>query len=280
MRGCTTCSGLWRVSCLLLAVWRRVTRRERWAGESVAVGAIALIGLALDASFLRNPLETRLADATVPACLLGAWLLGLAWTMKGRLAIVIPVRLARERPARGDHGRHLARRRRARQAGRGRCLRRRPRTSAAAHGGRCRRAHAVPKWTRASCRAASPPGSLPFFRYLNRCTATTDRLLVSGPYPDVFVLARRGFAGGHIAFMEGLLSLRRRSAADAGANEARVRSLRGAAARRSGCVRPELSAHPGAPDRCVRRAGRHPGGRIEGRSHPRRTGPAAHGDRR
>jgi hypothetical protein len=45
-------------------------------------------------------------------------------------------------------------------------------------------------------------GLVPFFRYVNRCTALTDRLLVSGPYPDVFVLARRGFAGGHIAFMQ------------------------------------------------------------------------------
>ena len=81
-------------SVVVLALWRRITRRERWAGESVAVGAIALIALALDASFLRNPLETRLADAMVPGCLLGAWLLGLVWMMKGRLAFVIPVRLA------------------------------------------------------------------------------------------------------------------------------------------------------------------------------------------
>jgi hypothetical protein len=45
-------------------------------------------------------------------------------------------------------------------------------------------------------------GLVPFFHYLQRCTAPTDRLLVSGPYPDVFVLGRRGFAGGHIAFQE------------------------------------------------------------------------------
>ena len=68
--------------CVLLALWRRVTRRERWSGESVAIGAIAVMAVALDATFLRNPLATRLADATVPAALLGAWLLGLAWSMK------------------------------------------------------------------------------------------------------------------------------------------------------------------------------------------------------
>jgi hypothetical protein len=46
-------------------------------------------------------------------------------------------------------------------------------------------------------------GLVPFLRYVNRCTDATDRLLVSGPYPDVFVLGRRGFAGGHFAFLEG-----------------------------------------------------------------------------
>jgi hypothetical protein len=46
-------------------------------------------------------------------------------------------------------------------------------------------------------------GLVPFLRYVDRCTAPMDRLLVSGPYPDVFVLARRGFAGGRIGFMEG-----------------------------------------------------------------------------
>jgi hypothetical protein len=46
-------------------------------------------------------------------------------------------------------------------------------------------------------------GLVPFLRYVDRCTAPTDRLLVSGPYPDVFVLARRGFAGGRIGFQQG-----------------------------------------------------------------------------
>jgi hypothetical protein len=44
---------------------------------------------------------------------------------------------------------------------------------------------------------------VPFYLYLERCSAPTDRILVSGSYPDVFVLARRGFAAGHIAFRLG-----------------------------------------------------------------------------
>ena len=188
--------------CLLLAVWRRITRREGWAGESVAVGAIALIGLALDASFLRNPLETRLADATVPACLLGAWLLGLAWTMKGRPPIVVPVRLAAivllavttvaiwrvgdvhdkldEVGVFEDDLEHLQ-----------------EHTAAVVH------ALSGPEMDARKLPSRVSAGLLSFFRYLDRCTATMDRLLVSGPYADVFVLARRGFAGGHIGFQEG-----------------------------------------------------------------------------
>ena len=190
------------VLCVMLAVWRRFTRGERWAGESVAVVAIAIIALSLDSTFLRNPLETRLADATVPACVLGAWLLGLVWTMKGRPAIVIPVRLAAivvlavttvaiwgvgdvhdkldEVGVFEDDLEHL----------------------------RDHTAGVVAELTHPEVEARKLPsrisaGLVPFLRYVNRCTDATDRLLVSGPYPDVFVLGRRGFAGGHFAFLEG-----------------------------------------------------------------------------
>lgn len=190
------------VVALVLALWRRITRRERWAGESVAVGAIALIALALDASFLRNPLETRLADAMVPGCLLGAWLLGLVWMMKGRLAFVIPVRLAAsvlfavtavaiwgvgdvhdkldEVGVFEDDLEHLQQ-----------------------HTAAVVNALTQPEMDARKLPSRVSAGLVPFFHYVNRCTAPTDRLLVSGPYADVFVLARRGFAGGHIAFTEG-----------------------------------------------------------------------------
>jgi hypothetical protein len=43
----------------------------------------------------------------------------------------------------------------------------------------------------------------PFFDYVESCTSPADRLLVTGQHPDVFLAAHRGFAGGHIAFMQG-----------------------------------------------------------------------------
>ena len=187
--------------CVPLAVLRRLTGRERWSGEWVAVGAIASLAVALDATFLRNPLETRLADATVPAALLGAWLLGLVWSTQGHPVVKIGARAVAalllvgtavsiwrvgdvtgkldEVGAFEDDLEHLQQH-----------------TSAV-----------ITALTQAEMDARKLPsrvsaGLVPFFRYVSRCTVPSDRLLVSGPYPDVFVLARRGFAGGHIAFLQ------------------------------------------------------------------------------
>jgi hypothetical protein len=184
-----------------LAVFRRSIRHERWPGEWAAIVSIALLALALDATFLRNPLGTRLADATVPAALLGAWLLGLVWSMTSRPALVLATRAAAAVVLVGtaisiwglgdvtgkldevgvfeDDLEHVEQ----------------------------HTAALITALTRPEMEARKLPsrvsaGLVPFFRYVNRCTEARDRLLVSGPYPDVFVLSRRGFAGGHIAFLE------------------------------------------------------------------------------
>ena len=47
---------------------------------------------------------------------------------------------------------------------------------------------------------------MPFFAYLGRCTLPTDRMLVTGLMPEAFVLAHRGFAGGHAAYFSGYYS--------------------------------------------------------------------------
>jgi hypothetical protein len=189
------------IACIVVGLWRRLTRRERWAGESVAVGAIALLALALDATFLRNPLETRLADATVPAALLGAWLLGLVWSMKSHPVVVLGARAGAtvvlvctaisiwrvgdvtgkldEVGAFEDDVEHLQQ-----------------------HTAAVIAALSEPEMNARKLPSRVSAGLVPFFRYLNRCTDASDRLIVSGPYPDVFVLSRRGFAGGHIAFLE------------------------------------------------------------------------------
>jgi hypothetical protein len=189
--------------CVVLAVLRRVTRRERWAGEWVAVVAIACLAVALDATFLRNPLETRLADATVPAALLGAWLLGLVWSMQSRLSVTLTARAAAavvlvctavaiwgvgdvtnkldEVGAFADDLEHVQQ-----------------------HTAAVVTALIRPEMEARKLPSRVSAGLVPFFHYVNRCTDPTDRLLVSGPYPDVFVLARRGFAGGHMSFLQAI----------------------------------------------------------------------------
>jgi hypothetical protein len=190
------------IVCAVVAVWHRVTGRERWPGESAAVAALSMLALLADAGFLRNPLATRLPDATVPACLLGAWLIGRAIHSQ---AFSIPVRVAMGATAAAmvlvtsaavwvegdvhdkldeagafadwahvrDHARTL-----------------------------WRVVHREEKDVRKFPSRVSA-SLVPFFWYLERCSARTDRILVSGSYPDVFVLARRGFAAGHIAFRQG-----------------------------------------------------------------------------
>ncbi len=187
--------------CVLIALWRRVTRREQWPGEWVAVSGIAILALALDATFLRNPLETRLADAVVPASLLGAWLLGLAWrvrtprpaavilrTVSAGIVAVTAVAIWHV----GDVSDKLD------EVGVFDDL-----EHVQEHLAAVMQAITQPEMDVRKLPSRVSAGLVPFFHYLERCTASNDRLLVSGPYPDVFVLGRRGFAAGHIAFLEG-----------------------------------------------------------------------------
>lgn len=189
------------IVCVLIAVGRRITRREQWPGEWVAVCAIAILALALDATFLRNPLETRLADAVVPASLLGAWLLGLAWRVRTPLpaalilriacaAIVVLTSIAIWRI--GDASDKLD------EVGVFDDL-----EHVQEHLAAVVQAVTQPEMDVRKLPSRVSAGLVPFFHYVDRCTGPNDRLLVSGPYPDVFVLARRGFAAGHIAFLEG-----------------------------------------------------------------------------
>jgi len=41
---------------------------------------------------------------------------------------------------------------------------------------------------------------MPFFSYLDRCTSQSDQLIVTGDFPEVPVLAGRGFAGDGVVF--------------------------------------------------------------------------------
>ena len=163
------------------------------------VVALAVLAIVVNAGFLRDILRTRLPDAIVPAALLGAWALGLCWTERWRrrsvqvlvqlgtvailavsVAAISDVAELPERISTAGVSEGLGAVR-ARAIDVSRLL-------ALPH-----RQDAVPP-----SRAAA--ALMPFFEYLDRCTSPSDRIIVTGEFPDVVVLAGRAFAGDGVVF--------------------------------------------------------------------------------
>ena len=138
----------------------------------------------------------RLPDAIVPVALLAAWGLGACWTDPWR-------RRGYQSVMRRDCRVHCG----LRHGGR-------PDFTI---GGAIRQLVARPGMSGVQVRAAEVSASLrsshrednssryattllPFFSYLDRCTSTSDRLIVTGEFPDILVLAGRRFAGDGVVF--------------------------------------------------------------------------------
>jgi hypothetical protein len=179
--------------------------RERWPGERAAVLSLIVLAVLVNASFLRQTLQVRLADAIVPAALLGAWLLGLCWvgtwnrprlqaTSRLFTLIVLAVSLMAisrvvDLPGLYDNT----------DISRG-WARVRDRTEEVWHLlGTSHRENAAP----ASRYAIA---LMPFLAYVDRCSLPTDRLIVTGEFPELLVLAGRGFAGDGVVLGSWYLS--------------------------------------------------------------------------
>ena len=188
-------------AALVARRWRRGD--ERWPGEVAVVVAFVVLAAGLNAGFLRDVLRTRLADASVPAAILGAWLLGLAWSRTGpsrpvqpflrRLAQLVAAALVvASAVAMGQVGEVPERFERS-NIGSG---------PAAVYD----RSLQVSRLLRLPHRQDEAPPSrfaevlMPFFAYLDRCTEVTERLIVTGASPDIVVLAGRPFAGDGVTF--------------------------------------------------------------------------------
>jgi hypothetical protein len=192
----------WSLPVLSLAILcgRALRRHERWAaGEFAAIAALTVTAIFVNAGFLRDLLRTRFSDAVVPAALLGAWLLGLCWVgswrrrilqrfVQGLTVAILTVSVAAisavsempERISRTGIGEGL-------------------------QGIRARAAVVSPLLRGGHRQGLAPPSRysealLPFFAYLDRCSSRSDRLIVTGEFPDVVVLAGRGFAGDGVVF--------------------------------------------------------------------------------
>jgi len=181
-----------------IVAWRRWQGHvERWPGEIAAIGALIVVSILVNASFIRQALDVRLPDAIVPASLLGAWLLGVCWMDRWArptrqwvvrsvsLACILASGIAVSQIGRlSDQYDNAAIRLGAR--------------------GVMARATEVATLLRGSHREDTPSrysvALRPFFAYLDRCSSRADRLIVTGEFPDIVVLAGRRFAGDGVVF--------------------------------------------------------------------------------
>jgi hypothetical protein len=185
----------------VLSLWLAWSRarggREPWAGESAGVAAIAVLAIVMNLGFIRTPLTARLPDASVPAAILGAWLLGVAFDVRATnlrrvalgVAAAVFVLTAGAVLVVGDVPGELNRAGILNRAGA--MIDRIEDLSV-----RLRRT--LPEGSQVPSRNSE--ALLPFYAFVERCSSPADRLIMTGLSPDVFVLANRGFAGGQMAY--------------------------------------------------------------------------------
>lgn len=170
----------------------RLRPRAGWRRPMAFVAPVAAMAAAITYSFVRDPLESRLPDAIVPAVVLGAWLCrqarvaarpALMRAVAVTSAVLFSVSVLRV----GNMVRAYEQSDLASEwdvtllAGR---------VTAALRERRHERL--FPSRASLSLR--------PFFAYLDRCTAPRDRLLIGGYLVEVPFLAERRFAGGQPYF--------------------------------------------------------------------------------
>jgi hypothetical protein len=174
-------------------------RGERWPGEFPLVAALIVVAIFVNAGFLRDILRTRFSDAIVPPALLGAWLLGLCWLVRWKrirwqraarvLATAALIITGASITTIAETGERLA------LTGMDEGL-----------AGLRARASAVSDLLSSPHRQTLAPPSrqaaalMPFFAYLDRCTSTRDRIIVTGEFPDLVVLSGRAFASDGAVF--------------------------------------------------------------------------------
>jgi len=184
------------VIALAILAWARLTRRGHgdWRPTAAWILPLALVALLVDFSFIRDPLNTRLADAIVPAVFVGAWLLTRAFSTRGVRLVAAPIAvlfvalMGASVLAVGSTYEEIDR--------------------AGLLGHRQEIAHRfVERTTDLTTRFVDyqmpTPSSrllVPFFHYVDRCTRPDDRLLVGGFMVEVPFYAQRLFAAGQEYF--------------------------------------------------------------------------------
>ena len=179
--------------------------RPAWPQARAKLAMVAVLTAALDAGFLRSPLEARLADTSVPLAILFAWLLVAVpqvflrpaalrpaahkhrWAVGGLAAAVwAPVVLMVAVVISGDFYKRLDKSAMTERFGKIF-----ERIDGIA--GQLRLDWDLTNWAARQQR----PDLITLSMYVNACTAPTDRVLVQAYMPQVLALAQRAFAGGH-----------------------------------------------------------------------------------
>ena len=179
--------------------------RPDWPHAREKLAMVAVLGAALDAGFLRSPLEARLADPSVPLVILAAWLLVAlprllisdaslqpAWlrvrvplkattALIGVLMVLLFVLLIK-----GDLYRRLDKASMTDRFGK-------PFERVGVIAKQLHMDWDLGLW------AARPerPDLITLSLYINACTTPDDRVLVQSYLPQVLAIARRAFGGGH-----------------------------------------------------------------------------------
>ena len=190
---------------LLVLATSRDGYRPRWPHAVPKIAVVALLGLVLDAGFLRSPLQARLADPSVPHAILIAWLAAAlprlltsrgswrpalaAWAAPARLVVVVvavPMVVilwsffSNRMFDRLDDAYLLD--------GPAQVVAR-----AQTVGQNLREDWEPSTWAAQTGRSEL----MLLAHYLNACTPSSARIFVQPYIPQVLALARRGFAAGH-----------------------------------------------------------------------------------
>jgi hypothetical protein len=179
--------------------------RPEWPHAREKLAMVAVLGLALDAGFLRSPLEARLADPSVPLVILVAWLMvalprmvvseaslrpslvRARWPLRAAASVVgVAIALILLVLVSGDLYRRLDKASMTERVGKAF-----ERVGTVAN--QLRIDWDLGLW------AARPerPELITLSLYINACTTPSDRVLVQSYLPQVLAIARRAFAGGH-----------------------------------------------------------------------------------
>jgi len=170
------------------------SRAAGWRAAAASVAPVAVVALLVDFSFIRDPLNTRLADAIVPAVFVGAWLLKNAFSSSSVRLVTAPVAVlfvllfSASVLAVGSTYEEIDR------AG---LLGHRQEIP---HRFVERTADLTQRFVDYQMPTAASRLLVPFFKYVDRCTKSDDRLLVGGFMVEVPFYSQRLFAAGQEYF--------------------------------------------------------------------------------